>query len=83
MIDITLHEVEAFVQTRMWKQICEDALTRALLLSEDNDILDPIGEPSKISRNQGEIKALKWVVDLPKVIKEEIEEKRGEKENGK
>ena len=77
--DITLHEIEDFVSTRVWKAIAEDVLTRALTASESNDILDPQHQSTEISRNQGEIRALKWVVDLPKIIKEEIENKEREK----
>ena len=78
---VTLSELEFFVQLRMWKVVVEDALSSALIASEENDVLDPIQEPSKISRNQGKIEALKWVVDLPRIMREQLElERREEKE---
>jgi hypothetical protein len=67
-----LSEIRDFIERRLWKQIVEDCLARALMASEENDMLDPINDPVKIARNQGEILALKWVVDLPRIIKEEI-----------
>jgi hypothetical protein len=72
--------VDAFVAGSVWKRIVEDALTRGLLLSEDNDLLDPFAEPSTIAKNQGEIKALKWLVDLPRIYKEELDEQPKPKE---
>ena len=77
-------DVDNFIRMEVWKQIVEDVLGRALLLSEDNDVLDPVQNVVVIARNQGEIKALKWIADLPKLYMEEIESKKEEeKENGK
>lgn len=73
-LDIEVSEVESFVNNRVWKVIVEDAMTRGLLLSEDNDMLDPLVKASQISINQGEIRALKWVVSLPTILVEEIKE---------
>jgi hypothetical protein len=78
-----LSEINDFVERRLWKQVAEDCLARALMLSEDNDMLDPIKDPTKIARNQGEIAALKWAVDLPRIIKEEVlTTKKEEKRDG-
>ncbi len=71
-----LSEIRDFIERRIWRQIADDCLTRALIASEENDLLDPLQEPVKIARNQGEITALKWVVDLPKVMKEEVEQSK-------
>lgn len=73
-----LSEIRDFIERRLWRQIAEDCLARALMASEENDMLDPIQEPVKIARNQGEIIALKWVVDLPRIIKEEMEQNKRE-----
>lgn len=80
-LDLELSEIESFVNNRVWKVIVEDALSRALLLSEDNDMLNPLESPYEISVSQGEIKALKWIVSLPSVLAEQVEElKKEEKE---
>jgi hypothetical protein len=68
-------EIEAFVGNKVWKQIVEDALSRGLEASENNDVLDPQTQGTTIARNQGEISALKWIVDLPRIFIEEIEER--------
>ena len=75
--EFTEHELKEFVANRIWRGIVESALSKVLMESEENDKLDPMEAPAKIARNQGSISALKWVVDLPKVILEgfkEIEE---------
>jgi hypothetical protein len=75
--------VQAFVTLPVWKRIVEDALTRGLLLSEDNDILDPLENTVIIARNQGQISVLKWIVGLPAIYVDEIGEvKQTKQEEG-
>jgi hypothetical protein len=69
-LDLELSEVEHFAKNRVWKQIAEDALSLALELSEKNDVLDPLTNPSEILVNQGKIAMAKWIVDLPRILSE-------------
>jgi hypothetical protein len=75
---ISKGDVEAFVANKVWKVVASDALERGLMLSEDNDLLDPMTQAATIARNQGEIKALKWVVDLPRIYTDELIDKKEE-----
>jgi len=79
-LEIGYEEVHNFVNIKVWKQIVEDALSRALMASEENDMMDPLIDATKLARNQGEIKALKWMVDLPRVYEEEIEQDKQNEE---
>lgn len=76
-------EIETLIKNRVWKKIVEDALSRALILSEDNDVIDPFAEPTKIAKNQGAIANLKWIVDLPMIyiaqVEDEIKEEKEKK----
>lgn len=81
-------DVDVLVGNKVWKRIVEDVLSRGLMLSEDNDLLDPMAQATVIARNQGEIRAIKWFIDLPRIFKEEIDDtketkKEEEKEDGR
>jgi len=79
-LEFSRSEVEALVANKAWKKIVEDSIGRGLILSEDNDLLDPITQAATIARNQGEIRAVKWFVDLPRIYVDELIEKKEEEQ---
>ncbi len=79
-ITFSVTELENFAKFRIWKQIAEDALARALMASEENDIKDPYKDAYTIAKNQGAIEALKWIVDLPAEYLTLVEHKKPKKE---
>ena len=85
-LEIASHEVEEFVQGRVWKYILATILARVNTLMEENNQIDPFHNPSGIARNQGIITGMGEIVDLPAIIMEQIEYdkkvKKEEKEDG-
>lgn len=86
-LELARHEVEDFVNNRVWKIIVAQALERTSMLSEENNKIDPFANPTAICRNQGMIAGMEEVVDLPSVLLEQVEYEKGlkekeEKENG-
>lgn len=76
-------EIEGFVKNRVWKLIIEDVLGKALIESEECDILDPMTDGVKLARNQGSIRMAKWLAELPRLYAEQAkitkeEEKRND-----
>ena len=78
-------EIEAFAKNRVWKLIIEDVLGKALIESEEDDILDPMTDTVKLARNQGSIRMAKWIAELPMLYADQAKIKKEEedKKNGK
>jgi hypothetical protein len=66
-------DIEHLIHSQVWKTIAEDAMEKALLASVDLENLDPLKDATQMSRHQGLIEALKWIVDLPRIYAEELE----------
>lgn len=75
-IQVTASEVERFMQGSVWRAIVQAIATRSMDLTEENNEIDPVKEPTKIARNQGMVSALGFVVDLPQVLMETAEHDR-------
>jgi hypothetical protein len=58
-------EVEEFVKGPIWKEIAETIRLRSLLLSGENDRIDPMKEPGQILRNQGALGEHELFLRLP------------------
>lgn len=82
-LEFVRHEVEDFVNSRMWKYIVATVVDRTSGLMEDNNKLDPFTQPSQICRNQGMIAGFGEVIDLPAVMAEQIEYEKNIKEEEK
>jgi hypothetical protein len=79
-LEFSRTDIESLVANKAWKKIVEDAMGRGLILSEDNDLLDPMSQAATIARNQGEIRAIKWFVDLPRIYADELIDKKEEEQ---
>jgi hypothetical protein len=79
-LEFSRTDIEALVANKAWKKIVEDTMGRGLILSEDNDLLDPMSQAATIARNQGEIRAVKWFVDLPRIYADELIDKKEEEQ---
>jgi hypothetical protein len=64
-------EINNFIRNSIWKEIVAQVAGRAFFLSEENDVLDPGTEATKLARNQGQIIMANWIVDLPAILVEE------------
>lgn len=81
-LEIARHEVEDFVQTRVWKAIVKMAIEQTGAASDANNGIDPFKDPTAICRNQGLIEGMGKIIDYPAVLLEQIqyEKKTTEKE---
>jgi hypothetical protein len=73
MTDLSITEIEHFVESRVWKMIVEQSLTMVSTAMEENNNTDPFKDPSKICRNQGIVEAAGRIVDYPAILKEQVE----------
>lgn len=75
-------DIENFVQNRVWKRLVQALIDRTNDKMEDNNIVDPFKEPTRIARNQGVVDGLSFVLDFPAILLEQIEyENREEKKD--
>jgi hypothetical protein len=72
-LEFSRTDIEALVANKAWKKIVEDTMGRGLILSEDNDLLDPMSQAATIARNQG-------FVDLPRIYADELIDKKEEEQ---
>lgn len=86
--DLSQHEIESFVRSRVWRALVSLAVEQTGNRSEENNVLDPLIQPSRISKNQGFIEGIGWCIDQPAILLESVEyerkkeEMREEKEDG-
>lgn len=81
-LDISISELENFVQNRIWKLLVQSAIDRTNEKMTANNVIDPFKEPTQLSRNQGFIEAMEFIVDYPAILKEQVEyDQREEKKN--
>lgn len=67
-------EIEAFVNTPVWKYMAEEIMRLMTQASVDNDELDPYKDAAAMCRNQGTLKLGKLIIDLPAQMAEEFDE---------
>lgn len=82
-LEIARHEVEEFVQTRVWKAIVKMAIEQTGAASDANNGIDPFKDPTAICRNQGLIEGMGKIIDYPAVLLEQIEYEKRNKEEEK
>lgn len=82
-LEIARHEVEEFVQTRVWKAIVKMAIEQTGAASDANNGIDPFKDPTAICRNQGLIEGMGKIIDYPAVLLEQIEYEKRNKEEDK
>lgn len=77
-IDINLRELEHFVDNRVWKIIIQAAIDRTN--DEVNNLMqkNAFQEPDAISKSQGCIEGMNFLVDYPAILKEQLEYKQKE-----
>ena len=83
--DMSLSELESFVETRIWRLMIKAAVDAVSSKMEANNQIDPFKDPTTICRNQGYIEGLNFLIDYPAVLKEQVEyeRKKDEKEEKK
>jgi hypothetical protein len=67
-------EIEAFVNTPVWKYIAEEISIMMVNAASDNDELDPYKDAAVLCRNQGLVKFGKMILDMPAQMAEEFDE---------
>lgn len=72
-LEFARHEVEDFVNNRVWKYIVATMAERVSTLMEANNKIDPFTNPSAICRNQGAIEAFEEITDIPAIMAQTIE----------
>jgi hypothetical protein len=76
-IELTEHELRDFVATRVWKKIVTGLIDRSQTLTNENNQIDPMEDPTRIARNQGAIKELEALVDTPAIFLSEVKLREG------
>lgn len=79
-VKLEVHEIEAFMRSRVWKVIVSMLASRSITRTEENNSLDPMSQPTQIARNQGAISEYDWIVDLPDMLLDEAKDKITEEE---
>lgn len=72
-LEFARHEVEDFVNNRVWKYIVATMAEKVSTRMENNNSIDPFKDPSAICRNQGAIEALEEITDIPSIMAQTIE----------
>ena len=72
-LELAISDLENFVSNRVWKVIVQTIISRTNEKMEENISIDPFKEPTQIARNQGFVDAMSFIVDLPAVMKEQVE----------
>lgn len=76
-------DLEILLRNSIWKEMKNNASDLMAGLIEDLGRLDPMQDPTQISRTQGKIQTLKMVFDeWIEDIKRDIEEQEEETRNG-
>jgi hypothetical protein len=76
-------DLEILLRNSIWKEMKNNASDLMAGLIEDLGSLDPMQDPTQISRTQGKIQTLKMVFDeWIEDIKRDIEEQEEETRNG-
>jgi len=80
-LDLSKSEIENFVNNRVWRALVQDIISWTNDKMLDNNVVDPVKEPTRIARNQGYVEALSGIVDYPAILLEQVEfnEKKEEK----
>ena len=80
-IEFSKSEIENFVNNRVWRALVQDIISWTNDKMLDNNVVDPVKEPTRIARNQGYVEALSGIVDYPAILLEQVEfnEKKEEK----
>lgn len=83
-LDISVSELENFVQGRVWRVIVQAVVDRTNEKMGELCVLDPNACATDIARNQGFVEALSFVIDYPAILREQVEyeQKEEERKNG-
>lgn len=79
-IEVSIHDLETFVENRVWKVLISAAIKAT---DEQVDIMigtSAFKDPDVISKAQGFIAGLSFLIDYPAVLKTEIEFERTKEE---
>lgn len=72
-LEISISELENFAENRIWRLIVQAAISRSNEEVEAILMASAFKDPDAISRSQGYISGMNFIIDYPAVLKEQLE----------